>query len=87
MILKQSQLRKQQESEQHFMSSNFDLWNLNDTDVAEYYFFDNVNDFDFEVENIVTADEKHQKTFAEIDIITDQLSSEKLFRHYQETFM
>ena len=87
MISKWLQLKKQWESEQYFISSDLDLWNLNDTDVAEYYFFDSVNDSDFKIENIVTADEKHWKIFAEIDIIADQLSSKKLFRCYQKTFM
>ena len=87
MISEWSQLRRQQESEQHFMSSDFDLWDSNDTDVAEYYFFDSVNDSDFEVENIVTIDEKYWKVFVEIDTIVDQLSSEKLFRCYQEVFI
>ena len=59
MILKQSQLKKQQESEQHFTSSDFDLWDSNDINVAEYYFFDNINDSDSEVENIMTADKKY----------------------------
>ena len=59
MILEQSQLRRQQKSEQHFVLNDFDLWDSNDTDVAEYYSFDSVNDSDFEVENIVTADERH----------------------------
>ena len=87
MILKQSQLRRQWESEQHLVSNDFDLWNSNDTDVAEYYFFDSVNNSDFKIENIVTADERHWKIFAEINTIVNQLSSEKLLRHYQETFM
>ena len=53
------------------MSNDFDLWNLNDIDVAEYYSFDNVNNSDSEVENIMTADEKHQEIFVKIDIIAD----------------
>jgi len=87
MISEQSQLKKQQKSEQYFMSNDFDLWNLNDIDVAEYYFFNSINNSDFEVENIMTADEKHWKVFVKINIIVDQLSSKKLFRCYQEIFM
>ena len=71
MILKQLQLKRQQESEQHFMLNDFDLWDSNDTDVVEYYFFDSVNDSDFEIENIMTADERHWEIFAEIDVIAD----------------
>ena len=59
MILKWSQLKRQQELEQHFMSSNFDLWDSNDINVAEYYSFDSINNSDFKIENIMTADEKH----------------------------
>ena len=69
------------------MSNDFDLWDSNDTDVAEYYSFDNVNNSDFKVENIMIADEKHQEIFVKINIIVNQLSSEKLFRCYQEAFM
>ena len=69
------------------MSNDLDLWNLNDIDVAEYYSFDSVNNSDSEVENIMTADERHQEIFVEIDTIADQLSSEKLLRCYQEAFM
>ena len=87
MISEWLQLRKQQESEQHFVLNDFDLWNSNDIDVAEYYSFNSVNNSDSEVENIVTADERHQKVFVKINTIVDQLSSEKLFKHYQETFM
>ena len=87
MISEQSQLKKQQKSEQYFVSNDFDLWNLNDIDVAEYYFFNSINNSDFEVENIVTVDEKYQEIFAEINVIVDQLSLEKLLRHYQKTFM
>ena len=69
------------------MSSDFDLWNLNDINVAEYYFFDNVNDSDSEVENIMTADERHWEIFVEINVIADQLSLKKLLRCYQKAFM
>ena len=69
------------------MSNNFDLWDLNDIDIAKYYFFDSVNNSDFKVENIMIADEKYQKVFVKINIIADQLSSEKLLKHYQEAFM
>ena len=69
------------------MSSDLDLWDSNDTNVAEYYFFDSVNDSDFKVKNIMTADEKYQEIFVKIDTIADQLSSEKLFRCYQEAFI
>jgi len=87
MISEQLQLRRQQESEQHLVSSDLDLWNPNDTDVAEYYPFDSANNSDSKVEDIVTADERHWEAFAEINAIADQLSSEKLLRCYQETFM
>ena len=69
------------------MSSDFDLWNSNNINVVEYYFFDNVNNSDFKIENIMIADEKYQEVFTEINIIADQLSSKELFRHYQKTFM
>ena len=69
------------------MSNNFDLWNLNNINVAEYYSFDSVNNSDFKIENIMTADERHWEIFVEINIIADQLSSEKLLRCYQEAFM
>ena len=69
------------------MSSDFDLWDSNDTDVVEYYFFDNVNNSDSEVENIMTTDKKYQEIFVKINTIADQLSSEELLRRYQEAFM
>jgi len=87
MISERSQLRRQRESEQHLVSSDLDLWDPNDTDVAEYYPFDSANDSDSEVEDIVAADERHREAFAEIDAIADQLSSEELLRRYQEAFM
>ena len=87
MILKWLQLKKQQESEQYFVSNNLDLWNSNNIDIAEYYFFNNVNNSDFKIENIITADEKHQEIFVKINIIADQLSLKKLFRCYQKVFM
>ena len=69
------------------MSNDFDLWDSNDTDVAEYYPFDSANNSDSEVEDIVAADERHQEVFAKINTIADQLSSEKLLMHYQKAFM
>ena len=60
------------------MSSDFDLWNLNDINVAEYYFFDSINNSDSEIENIVIINERHWEIFVEIDVIADQLSSQKL---------
>ena len=35
----------------------------------------------------MTVDERHWEIFAEINVIADQLSSEKLLRHYQEAFI
>ena len=82
MILKQLQLKKQWKSEQHFVLNDLDLWDSNNIDVAEYYFFDSVNNSDFKIENIMTADEKHWKVFVKINAIANQLLLKKLFRHY-----
>jgi hypothetical protein len=35
----------------------------------------------------MTADKKHQEIFVKINTIANQLSLEKLLRHYQEAFM
>ena len=63
-----------QESE----SDNFNIWDEKDFISAELYDIDSNSDFNSQIEKIVTMNERHWQVFAEIDIIVNQLSSQKL---------
>ena len=63
-----------QESE----SDNFNIWNKKSFVSTKLYNIDSNSDFNSQIEKIVMINEKHWQVFTEIDIIINQLSSQKL---------
>ncbi len=55
--------------------------------VSELYYLDSDSDSGSEIEEIVTANERHRQAFAEIDAIADQLPPQELLRLYQQAQM
>ena len=63
-----------QESE----SDNFNIWDEKDFISAELYDIDSNSDFNSQIKKIVIINEKYQQVFVEINVIVNQLSSQKL---------
>ena len=67
---------------QEFESDNFNIWDEKSFISAKLYDIDNNSDSDSQIEKIMIVNERHWQVFAEIDVITDQLSSQKLLQCY-----
>ena len=72
-----------QESE----SDNFNIWDKKSFISAKLYDINSNFNFNSQIEKIIIINERYWQVFAEIDIIIDQLSSQKLLQCYQQTQM
>ena len=54
---------------------------------AKLYDIDSNFNFNSQIEKIVIINKKHQQVFIKIDIIINQLSSQKLLQYYQQIQM